>query len=84
MHFLIFQIFNLIIFIRQTDQMMGRKIDRLQFGAVTEEVFDMEFEGYHNYKALPENLQKKLFNRPQKPTFAKLFFKHTVEKEDDK
>jgi hypothetical protein len=31
-----------------------------------------------NYKALPENLQKKLFHAPKKPTFAKLFFKHTA------
>jgi hypothetical protein len=37
-----------------------------------------------NYKALPENLQKKLFNRPQKPTFAKLLFEQVVKKKDSK
>jgi hypothetical protein len=37
-----------------------------------------------NYKALPNNLKIKLFNAPKKPTFAKLLFEHTVEKEDSK
>jgi hypothetical protein len=31
-----------------------------------------------DYKALPNNLKIKLFHAPKKPTFAKLFFKHTA------